>query len=79
MTLMMFTTAESFQLMTELLTKSHNFQVRYNNPRVRSLEEKVTKNEASNSEKKKYQEMRMLKEVVKTRKPETVAIFSDLG
>ncbi|MBK6877998.1 MAG: T9SS type A sorting domain-containing protein [Ignavibacteria bacterium] len=41
---------------------------------IKSLEEKVTKNEASNSEKKKYQEMRMLKEIVKTRKPETVAM-----
>jgi hypothetical protein len=41
---------------------------------IKSLEEKVTKNEATNSEKKKYQEMRTLKEVVKARKPETIAL-----
>ncbi|MGB3016826.1 MAG: T9SS type A sorting domain-containing protein [Ignavibacteria bacterium] len=59
--------------LNENLTKTYSSQVNKQTREIRSLEEKVTKNEASNSEKKKYQEMRMLKEVVKTRKPETVA------
>jgi len=59
--------------LNENLTKTFSSQVNKQTREIRSLEEKVTKNEASNSEKKKYQEMRMLKEVVKTRKPETVA------
>jgi hypothetical protein len=41
---------------------------------IKSLEEKVTKNEASNTEKKKYQEMRMLKDIINARKPENVAV-----
>ncbi len=48
-------------------------QTRKQTREIKSLEEKVAKDEASNSEKKRYQEMRTLKEVVKARKPETVA------
>lgn len=41
---------------------------------IKVLEEKITKSEATDTEKKKYAEMKTLKEVVKARKPETVAM-----
>ena len=59
--------------LNENLSKSFSNQVDKQTSEIKSLEEKLTRNEASNSEKKKYQEMRTLKEVVKARKPETVA------
>ena len=59
--------------LNENLSKSFSNQVNKQTSEINSLEEKLTRNEASNSEKKKYQEMRTLKEVVKARKPETVA------
>ncbi|MBK6504576.1 MAG: T9SS type A sorting domain-containing protein [Ignavibacteria bacterium] len=55
------------------LTKTFSSQVNKQTREIKSLEEKVTKNEATNSEKKKYQEMRTLKEIIKARKPETIA------
>jgi hypothetical protein len=60
--------------LNENLTKTFSSQVNKQTREIKSLEEKVTKNEATNGEKKKYQEMRTLKEVVKSRKPETVAM-----
>ncbi|MBK9226143.1 MAG: T9SS type A sorting domain-containing protein [Ignavibacteria bacterium] len=60
--------------LNENLTKTFSSQVNKQTREIKSLEEKVTKNEASNSEKKKYQEMRTLKEVVKVRKPENVSV-----
>ncbi len=60
--------------LNENLTKTFLSQTSKQTREIKSLEEKVTKNEASNSEKKKYQEMRMLKEIVKARKPAKVAI-----
>jgi hypothetical protein len=60
--------------LNENLTKTFSSQVNKQTREIKSLEEKVTKNEATNSEKKKYQEMRTLKEVVKARKPETIAM-----
>ena len=60
--------------LSENLTKTFSSQVNKQTLEIKSLEEKVTKNEASNSEKKKYQEMRALKEVVKARTPENVAM-----
>ncbi|MBK9226942.1 MAG: T9SS type A sorting domain-containing protein [Ignavibacteria bacterium] len=59
--------------LNENLSKSFSNQVDKQTSEIKSLEEKLTRNEASNSEKKKYQEMRTLKEVVKARKPETIA------
>ena len=59
--------------LNENLSKSFSNQVNKQTSEIKSLEEKLTRNEASNSEKKKHQEMRTLKEVVKARKPETVA------
>ncbi len=41
---------------------------------IEILEEKLTKNEATETEKKKYAEMKTLKEVIKARKPESVAM-----
>ncbi|MBK6878984.1 MAG: T9SS type A sorting domain-containing protein [Ignavibacteria bacterium] len=58
--------------LNENLSKSFSNQVNKQTSEIKSLEEKLTKNEATNSEKKKYQEMRTLKEVVKARKPENV-------
>ena len=60
--------------LNENLTKTFSSQVNKQTLEIKSLEEKLNKNEASNSEKKKYQEMRTLKEVVKARKPETIAV-----
>ncbi|MBX7041461.1 MAG: T9SS type A sorting domain-containing protein [Ignavibacteria bacterium] len=60
--------------LNENLTKTFSSQVNKQTREIKSLEEKVTKNEASNSEKKRYQEMKVLKEVVKARKPETIAM-----
>jgi len=60
--------------LNENLTKTFSSQVNKQSREIKSLEERVTKNEATNGEKKKYQEMRTLKEVVKARKPETIAV-----
>ena len=60
--------------LNENLTKTFSSQVNRQTNEIKSLEEKLTRNEASNSEKKKYQEMRTLKEVVKARKPGNVAV-----
>jgi hypothetical protein len=59
--------------LNENLSKSFSSQVSEQTHKIKSLEEKLTKNEATNTEKKKYQEMRTLKEVVKARKPENIA------
>ncbi len=59
--------------LNETLNKSFSSQVNKQTREIKSLEEKVTKNEATSSEKKKYQEIRALKEVINARKPETVA------
>ena len=60
--------------LNENLTKTFTRQVNKQTRELKSLEEKLTKNEASNSEKKKYQEMRTLEEVVKARKPENIGM-----
>ncbi|MBK6504828.1 MAG: T9SS type A sorting domain-containing protein [Ignavibacteria bacterium] len=60
--------------LNENLTRTFSSQVNKQAREIKSLEERVTKNEATNGEKKKYQEMRTLKEVVKARKPETIAV-----
>ncbi len=65
--------ADDRKALNDNLTKTFSNQVNKQTREIKSLEEKLTKNEATNSEKKKYQEMRALKEVIKARKPETVA------
>jgi hypothetical protein len=60
--------------LNENLTKTFSSHVNKQTHEIKSLEEKLTKNEATNTEKKKYQEMRTLKDVVKARKPENVGI-----
>ena len=67
-------TTDDRKTLNENLTKTFSSQVNKQTREIKSLEEKVSKNEATDGEKKKYQEMRTLKEIVKTRKPETVAI-----
>jgi hypothetical protein len=65
-------TTDDRKTLNENLTKTFSSQVNKQTREIKSLEEKVTKHEATNGEKKKYQEMRTLKEVVKARKPENV-------
>ena len=64
--------------LNENLTRTFSSQVNKQAREIKSLEVKLTKNEASNSEKMKYQEMRALKEVVKARTPENVAMHVSL-